>query len=455
MYQLKRYFGIFLISIIFPLTGIAQNIAGTWIGELNMGANKLELVFHIQSGNEGYEASMDIPMQGVKGAPAEIVFQDSTLMLTFPQFKIAYEGKLNENGDIHGEFNQSGINLPLILRKGEYVQNRPQEPHAPFSYYTEEVVFEAADGQKLAGTLSLPKQHGTYPVVIIISGSGPQNRDGEVFGHKPYLVLADHLTKNGIAVLRYDERGVGASGGSFETANLDMFAADANAALTYLQSRKDFSIQGLGLIGHSIGGLIAPKIASVNAEIDFLVLLAGPGIPGDQLMLSQKADFERKLGLTEFQIAQGQELMKGAYDIIRETSLSGQALKDTLHTFYFKKYGSMFPENQRNAIVEPVTSLEVVDLIRSDPDVYLSNVACPLLALNGDKDFQVLAAENLPAIEKAVRQNGNDQVTVMELQDINHLFQECETGLLDEYSKIEQTISPKVLDLITDWILKL
>lgn len=454
MQKLQRYLGILFITMALPLVVAAQNIAGTWIGELSMGTNKLELVVHIQLENEIFEASMDIPMQGVKGAPAKMSYQDKTLKLAFIQFNINYEGQLNEQGEFDGQFEQNGIKLPLLLKKGEFVLNRPQEPHAPFDYYTEEVVFEAADGQTLAGTLSLPQQNGSFPTVIIISGSGPQNRDGEVFGHKPYLVLADHLTKHGIAVLRYDERGVGASGGSYEAANLDVFAEDTRSAMNYLKSRTDFSIQSMGLIGHSIGGLIAPKIAASSTEVDFLVLLAAPGIQGDKLMLSQKADFERKLGIPEFQITQGQELIKGAYDIITGSSWTGAALKDTLNNFYIQKYGAMLPENQRKAIVEPLVTPELTDLIRSNPETYLTKVTCPVLALNGDKDFQVLSAENLPAIEKAIQQNGNNKITVMELPGINHLFQECETGLLNEYSQIEQTMAPQVLSLISDWIRK-
>lgn len=452
---MKKSF-IVLLLIILSMNAFSQEISGSWVGELSFGGNKLDLIFHITQENNQLATKLDIPMQNLKGADAaSTTFEDNKLVLSFPQFQINYEGTLNEQGEIEGHFKQSGLTIPLNLKKGGITMNRPQEPKPPFSYHTEEIIFESADQTRLSGTLSLPKKTGKFPLVIIISGSGPQDRDGLVFGHKPYLILADHLTKNGIGVLRYDERGVGKSAGNFASANIETLSSDVIAAMEYAVSRKDFEISQLGLIGHSIGGLIAPRIASQHPEINFIVLMAGPGIHGEQVMLEQKADLERKLGLNEIQIAQGQELVKGAYDIITQSGLNEADLKDSVTNFYIEKYGALIPANQRQALVNQVTGNEVVDLIRSKPEEYLSKVQCPVLALNGDHDFQVLSSSNLPAIEKVLKENGNTQVTTIELKGINHLFQESETGLLDEYSKIEQTMAPKVLDLIKDWILEI
>lgn len=364
-----------------------------------------------------------------------------------------YTGRLNQLNEIIGKITLAGNPFPMNIKKGKIEINRPQEPKAPFNYYSEDVTFiNMKDKITLSGTLTLPKQKGDFPAVIIISGSGAQNRNGEMLGHKPYLVIADYLTKNGIGVLRFDERGVGGSDGDFETATIKDFSSDINSAINYLKNRDEINHSKIGLIGHSIGGIVAPKVASENDDVSYIVLLAGPGINGDKLMLSQKAALERIMGLNEMQIAQGQDFVKGAYDIITNSDLDNTILKDSINSFYSSKYGNLLPENQIKTLVNQVTKYEVVSLIKSKPSIYLSKVKCPVLALNGSKDFQVTAKENLEAIKNIFIENGNDHVKIVELENLNHLFQECETGALKEYSQIEQTISPTVLELITDWI---
>lgn len=452
---MKKIISILLLLFIISIS-YAQDIVGSWSGEIEMNGNKLGFVFHITQNGDVYESTLDIPMQGLTGAKADITtFVDGKLAIGFPEFQIVYEGTIDKNNEIIGHLAQASFQLPLNLKKGGIALNRPQEPKPPYNYYTEDFSFKTEDNLNIAGTLSLPNKNGNCPVVIIISGSGPQNRDGEMFGHKPYLVLADHLVKNGIGVLRFDERGVGQSEGVFADVTVDMLASDVESALKYLSQRKDINISQLGLIGHSIGGLIAPMIASHNDNIDFIVLMAAPGMNGDQLMLTQKAAYERGLGLTEMQIKQGLELLKGGYDIMVETDLLDQELKDTLNTFYTSKYGGMLPEADKNNIIESVTRNEFIGLIRSKPSQYLKNIKCPVLAINGDKDFQVVSSENLKAIESILKENGNDNITIAELKNLNHLFQESGTGLLDEYGKIEQTISPDALNMISKWIIGL
>ncbi len=450
---MNKFFTILAFSI-FTLTSFAQDISGDWIGVLEIPGNKLDFGFNLVKDGNIYKTIMDVPKQGLSSLEIETsTFSDSTLIISHPVLKLEYKGRLNQLNEIVGNINLSGNSFPMILKKGRIELNRPQEPKPPFDYYSEEVTFLNNDDKiSLNGTLSLPKKSGMFPVVIIISGSGPQNRDGAMFGHKPYFVIADYLTKNGIGVLRFDERGVGKSDGDFQTATINEFSSDIKSAINYLKTREEVNTKKIGLIGHSIGGIIAPKVASQNKDINFIVLLAGPGIDGDELMLSQKAALERIMGYNEMQIAQGQALMKGGYDIIVSSDLDNSKLKDSINSFYKNKYGNLFPENQRKNLVDQITSYEVVSLIKSKPSLYLSKVKCPVLAINGSKDFQVPAKENLEAIKKTLEENGNNDVKTVEFDNLNHLFQECETGALNEYSEIEQTISPPVLVLVSEWI---
>lgn len=443
----------FLLSI-FSMNLFSQDITGDWIGKVNVNTMKLDVAFHIEKMADNYALTMDIPQQGLSGAKAESTsLIDSILTISFPDLKLEYKGNLSENGEIIGNFMQRGNPIPLNLKKGTIKLNRPQEPKPPFSYYSEEITFmNATDNLKLSGTLTLPKKDGKFPVIIIVSGSGPQNRDGEMMGHKPYFLIADQLTRNGIGVLRFDERGVGESEGDFNTITIEVSSSDVKSAIDYLKKRKEINVSKIGLIGHSIGGIVAPKVASETENVSFIVLLAAPGVNGDKLMLSQKAAMERTMGLNEIQITQGQELVKGAYDIIKNSKLDNASLKDSVNSFYTNKYGNMIPENQRKMLVEQITSYEVASLIKSKPSEYLGKVDVPVLAMNGGKDLQVLADENLAVIKNSLTKDGNDSVKIVKLENLNHLFQECKTGAMSEYSEIEQTFSPTALDIMITWI---
>ncbi|RSK41344.1 alpha/beta hydrolase family protein [Mangrovimonas spongiae] len=442
-----------LLCSLYSITSFSQNYVGNWIGEISIPNGKLDFAFKITKHGGNYNATMDIPQQGLNAAKAEsAILKDTILTIAFPNFNLEYKGSLNANDEIIGNLFKGGYPAPLNLKRGEIILNRPQEPKPPFNYYSEDVTFKTSDNLKLAGTLTLPKEKGKFPVVIIISGTGPQNRDGEMFNHKPYYVIADQLTKNGIGVLRFDERGVGKSKGNFDTTTIAVSASDIKSAINYLKTRTDVNVKKIGLIGHSIGGIVAPKVASEINDINFIVLMAAPGVNGDKLMLSQKAALERTMGMNELQIAQGQELVKGAYDIVVSTNLDNQVLKDSLNSFYINKYGKMFPENQRIGLVNQITKNEILSLIRSKPSEYLEKVACPVLAINGNKDFQVPSKENLNAIKMATKKSGNKNVKTVEFENLNHLFQKCNTGMSSEYSQIEQTIAPEVLDLITNWV---
>jgi fermentation-respiration switch protein FrsA (DUF1100 family) len=436
---------------------IAQDISGQWNGSLEVSGVHLRLVFHINKTDSGYSATMDSPDQGAKGIPVTTTtFENNHLLLKIENAKIEYDGEFKDSVII-GTFKQNGFSFPMTLSRKEVTNTvkRPQEPKAPFPYYLEEVTFPNKNaGITLAGTLTLPAKTGNFPAVILITGSGPQNRDEELAGHKPFLVLADHLTKNGIAVLRYDDRGVGASAGDFSKATTNDFATDVESAVSFLKTRNEINKDQIGLIGHSEGGLIAPIVATKSKGVDFIVLLAGPGLSGDQLMLLQKQKIEEKMGVPAEQVEAGQQAFKGAYEIIRNSPENDTSLKSRIQTFFKEKFGTDIPEAQLSGLTTTLLNPWMISFLKLDPAIALQKVKCPVLAINGDKDLQVPAKENLSAIKNALGKAGNKNVTIKEYPGLNHLFQEAKTGLPAEYMTIKQTISPQVLEDITGWIKK-
>src|SRR5690606_796558 len=298
-----------------------------------------------------------------------------------------------------------------------------------------------------------------FPAAILISGSGPQNRDEEFMTHKPFLVLADHLTKNGVAVLRYDDRGFAESTGEHMSATSLDFAKDVEAAIDYLKSRKEINKKQIGLIGHSEGGLIAPIVAANSKDVDFIVLLAGPGVSGDQILLQQVGLIGKTAGLSDAYIQNEKKVAQGVFDIVikyKDPNLRERELKK-----YYEKVFTDFPEVVKNSGMkkEDLINLNVAQTKRAwykyfieyDPAISLQKVQCPVLAVNGSKDVQV-APENLVAIKKALENGDNKNFTVKELPDMNHLFQVCKTGAINEYATIEQTMSPMVLEEVSGWI---
>lgn len=448
----------FLAVILFSFSVSAQEITGQWNGFLKVPGGQLALVFNISKNENGYSTTMDSPDQGAKGIPVAITkFENATLKLEIPSARIVFEGVLNQYNMIVGTFTQSGQTFPLNLSKEKLekeIVKRPQEPQKPYPYYTEEVTFEnKIDKNVLAGTLTLPKKEGKFPVVILITGSGAQNRDEEILGHKPFLVLADYLTKKGIGVLRFDDRGVAQSTGDFKKATTFDFANDVQAGVNYLQTRKEIDKNKIGLIGHSEGGIVAPIVAENSKDIKFIVLLAGSGLRGDQLMLLQKEMIERQKGVSENEIQKGQEIFKGAYDIIVASSPNDVNLKSKAFNYLKSKLGDTANDTQISALSSQITSPWLIGFLKLDPALILEKVKCPVLALNGEKDLQVPAEVNLEAIKKALAKGGNKNVTTKKMPNLNHLFQECQTGAVDEYAVIEQTFSPTALEEISSWIL--
>lgn len=446
-------------------TLFSQDITGTWNGILKVQGMQLGLVFHINKTENGFSSTMDSPDQKAFGIPVTTTnFENSKLTIAIANARIEYEGVLGADGNITGTFKQSGQSFPMNLSKGKVekeIIKRPQEPKKPYSYYTEDVVFENKVANiNLAGTLSLPTKEGVFPAVILISGSGAQNRDEELLGHKPFLVIADYLTKNGIAVLRFDDRGTAMSKGDFKTATTLDFSTDVEAALQYLQTRKEIDHKKIGLIGHSEGGIIAPMVAAKSKNVSFIILLAGTGIPGDELLLLQQELIGRESGISEEDLKKSKIINTEVFELVKKETNSDQMKKD-ITALITKSIDSDpdnkipdgisesdFIESQVNQLLSPWMQF----FIKFNPASTLEKVKCPVLALNGDKDMQVPSNVNLEAINKALSKGGNKKVTIKELPNLNHLFQECKTGSPQEYSEIEQTFSPSALSEILNWI---
>ncbi len=324
---------------------------------------------------------------------------------------------------------------------------------------SENVVFEnVKDGINLSGTLSLPDKNGSFPVAILISGNGKHKRNAEFGNHKPFLDISNYLTKKGIAVLRYDKRGVGQSTGNYDSANSFDFAKDVNAAIDYLLTRKEIKKNQIGLIGHSEGGLIAPIVASQSSNVAFIISLAGPSISGDKILLSQQKAIASAKGLNKFDIEKSQNLNRKAFEIVLLYKD-----KDTLNkkmTEYIEKISLNDPDKPKGMTYEEYVSAQVngilrpwmVSFLKYDPHKYIEKVKCPVLALNGSKDLQVLSNENLPEWKRILENAGNKNITTVELQNLNHLFQTCETGLPEEYEKIDESFSIEVMEKMANWI---
>jgi pimeloyl-ACP methyl ester carboxylesterase len=453
-----------LFFLLCTIPSFCQDISGSWAGTLKIQNIALDLVLNIKKTDTGYTASMDSPDQGARGIPvSKIAFEKGVLQLSIPAIMMEYKGTLNEGGDkFSGTFTQRGQSIPLDLERDKTLtKTKLQTPKTPYPYYTEEITFENKQaGIKLAGTLSMPSQKGTYPAVVLISGSGPQDRDETILGHKPFLVLADFLTRNGFAVLRYDDRGTAASGGDFKAATSRDFADDALAAVQYLSKRKEINKKQIGLIGHSEGGAIAPMLAAQSANIGFIVMLAGPAMPGSELLLQQQKAIAAAEGMPEAQAEEANRINSALYDIVVRSKSEEEADKEL--SAYLKVALKLQPTNDsaqrisqdatvRNYVSE-LNNPWIRFFLKYNPAKDIAKVQCPVLALYGEKDVQVPAKANAEALKEAMQQSKNEKVSILELPGLNHLFQEASTGAPSEYATIEQTFSPKAMNEILNWL---
>ncbi|MFZ0455800.1 MAG: alpha/beta fold hydrolase [Ignavibacteriaceae bacterium] len=441
---------------------------GIWQGMLDVGGgNILRIVFHISDEDDSLSGALDSPDQGAFGIPVSSVeISSDSIRLNVQSLNGYYLGGLEDSIKITGIWNQNGRTFPLILKKTNKVEEvkRPQEPKKPYPYKEEEVKFQNKKADiTLAGTLTLPESGNNFPAVVLITGSGPQDRNETIVNHKPFLVLADYLTRRGIAVLRYDDRGFGESGGKFSTATTQDFVTDALAAVDYLLSRKEINKHEIGLIGHSEGGLIAPLAAVKSDKVDFIVLMAGPGLPGEDILKMQSELILKANGADKDYIQKTETLNNDAYNLIKTVKDSIQ-LREKLDSL-FNNYLNSFPENERAKLgkdpekifksqINFITTPWFIYFLTYDPRPTLKKVKVPVLAIDGSKDLQVPPKEDLEAISKSLSEGGNKNFKVEELQGLNHLFQSANTGSPAEYAKIEETIAPKALNAIGDWILK-
>jgi len=445
-----------------------SDIEGIWQGVLKTSGIELRIVFKISKKLDGtLTATLDSPDQGAKDIPVyEVTLENDSLRIDVKAVHGIYEGKVAADElTIDGKWKQSGMSIPLQLKKVDkaYEICRPQEPKEPFPYEEEEVLYEnEVAGIKLAGTLTLPHSEGLFPAVLLISGSGAQDRNEMLFNHRPFLVLADYLTRRGIAVLRVDDRGVGGSTGNVSQATSEDFAGDVFAGIEYLKSRIEVNKKQIGLIGHSEGGVIAPMVAVQSTDVAFIVMMAGSVLTGEEILYLQAALINRAEGISEDKIARNRALQESLFTVIKKEKDS-VAVEKQLREILMNSIAEMSEEEKdamgdTEAIVESQITAIVSPWFRYfleyDPRPILRKVTCPVLAINGEKDLQVPPKENLSAIEEALGVGGNENYTIRELPGLNHLFQTAQTGSTSEYGKIEETISPVVLKMIADWILE-
>ena len=438
-------------------------LTGNWTGSLNVSGMPLRIVVHFMPKPDGtLTATFDSPDQNALG----LTFSAATVTgqmvhLDAPNISASYEGTLNApKKTITGRWTQNGNSLPLTLTKTDHVTalDRPQEPHPPFPYTSADVTFPGgAAGVTLAGTLTTPPGTGPFPAAVLISGSGPNRRDEPILGHKPFLLLADTLTRRGVAVLRYDKRGIGQSTGSYARATSADFAADAEAAVRFLQTQTVIDPKRIGLIGHSEGGLIAPLVASEHPDdIAFAVLLAGPAMNGEKILLAQAALIAKADGVSSADIKRNAAASKTLFDLAAQQPpavVQVKAQKIILAALTPKEKKELgnpvkFAKMQTQTILLPWFRYFLV----YNPLPALQKTRCPVLALDGSKDLQVPPAEDLALIGQALKSGGNKNVTIKELPDLNHLFQTCVTGSPSEYAKISETMAPIALTTISDWV---
>jgi len=443
-----------------PKAPVLSGLDGAWDAALKSpNGALLHLVLHVRTSEAGTTATLDSIDQLAYGLTVNAIHHDGEAVdFEMTAVNVRFAGTLSADGKtLVGTWTQGGQTgaLTFTRRAGADANaqpRRPQTPVKPYPYREAEVTFDDGPGVKLAGTLTLPPGPGPFPAVVLVSGSGPNTRDEPILGHQIFLVLADHLTRRGIAVLRYDKRGVGQSTGDYKTATTQDFANDAEAAAAYLRGRPEIDAGRVGLIGHSEGGEIAPMVASSDPKVAFIVMMAGPGVDGEAILLEQSRLIGEAMGIPNAQVAAATALDEKLYAVVRaekDPSVAAAKVKEMLAD---DPMGHSLPiaalDNESATVISPWFRF----FLAYDPAPTLAKVRCPVLALNGSLDLQVPPDQNLPPIRKALA--GNPDAEVDELPGLNHLFQDAKTGAPGEYGQIEETISPAAMDLMTSWILK-
>ena len=447
------------IGILSPAVALAEDTAGAspgdlsrlegdWAGKLDAGAFKLRLVLHVHTKDGATVATLDSPDQNASGLSATVTLDGERVRITAKGAAGSFDGALIGDGTgLVGQWGSAPTTLTRLAPGASAAVARPQIPAKPIPYREDLVVYQGgADRVRLSGTLTIPAGRGPFPAVVLVAGSGPQGRDETVFGHPIFLVLADYLTRHGIAVLRYDKRGIGQSTGNLAAATSQDFAMDANASVAYLKSRPEIDVNEIGLIGHSEGGIIAPMVAEMDRTVAFIVLMAGPGVRGDQIIMAQTKAIALAMGTSETAIAANEAFERRFLDALlaaKDQRGAELAVADVLK-------GAGVPDAAVDAQAKAASSDWYRFYLQYDPAPALRRLRLPVLAVIGSKDVQVTADQNLSALREALKDDPDAKV--VELPGLNHLFQTAKTGAPSEYGDIEETISPTALDLIEHWI---
>ena len=462
-----------------------KDFAGRWMGQISLPGMPLKISpeFTVEGPQqqEALSGTIDIPAQSARGLPLErIRVEDSTIWFTIKGIPgtPTFAGVLKEDGTLTGEFTQGEIRASFELKRGELPKTvRRQDPKPPFPYELLEAKVPVAspgvnglgEGHELAGTITKPAGTGPFTAVVLVTGSGPQNRDEEIMDHRPFWVIADNLSRAGILVLRCDDRGFGKSGGKFETATTEDFVDDALACVKYLKARSD--VARVGIVGHSEGGMIAPMAAAKSSDVAFIVMLAGTAVPGHELLTKQNELIAIASGVPE---DQAKELAAKADEVFRgvNAAMSDERLRERIHALVSAQQKAMSGGAEQpvdpvameatvNAQFQTLTSPWFRFFLKYDPQESIARVGVPVLAMNGDLDVQVDADQNLPAIEAALAKAGNRDVTIMKMEGLNHLFQKCgvsdgtrSSGGLQWYATNPETFNPAALQDIREWVLK-
>lgn len=434
----------------------AEDATGYWQGSI---ANSLNVFLAVNKAAGGaWQGTLRVPQQGLVTQVDQLVVSDDQLSFALLALKAGYTARWNAKDKVWtGTWSQNGQIVPLLLTRTGASAGQPKRPQEdaiaarPATYTSTDVaIVNDAANVTLAGAFSVPQGKGPYPAVVLVAGSGPQDRDENVFNHKLFLVLADHLNRQGIAVLRYDKRGIGKSGGAYKGATTLDFASDAEAAVRFLRTRAEVDQRHIGIVGHSEGGLIAPLVAAKDPAVAFVVLLAGPGVRGELLMLEQTARNAKDGGMPDAQIAQQRLFYQALFGAIASTpDLMLSREKASVVVADATKNGAL-PAGMTPAAIAGFTTPWFHTFLRLEPGAALRAVHQPVLALNGALDFQVPPAIDLPALRMALA--GNSRAVVKEMPKLNHLFQTATTGGGDEYAVIDETFAPIALNTVSDWI---
>lgn len=451
-----KIFGVLLCcAVLIPSVAAAQSLVGVWSGAIEVGGKELPLAFRITDMDGAPVAVMDSPAQGVKGIPVDSVSCNGAVArMVITKLGVVIEG-MRRGDTITAVFRQSGMEFPLVLTLGDETSampRRPQEPQPPYPYICEEVTFpSAAEGVEMHGTLTIPDGEGPFTAVVLVSGSGTQNRDEELLGHKPFKVIADYLTRRGIAVLRYDDREWGRS---YEGATTEDYAEDALNAAAMLRRDNRIDPKAVGIAGHSEGGTIAYMCAARCDSVAFVISMAGMTIPGRDCVVWQNELSLRRAGFPEQTVARYCEVVDAVFTRIAEAdrAFSQEEAEKIVAEAAVAADAADMPVPMRAELVKSMTSVTpwFRFFVGYDPAEDIRHTRCDVLAVNGMLDMQVAAETNLGVLERC--EDIADRLTVRRYEGLNHLFQHCTTGYSDEYYNIGETFSEEVLADIAAWI---